>query len=450
MPHRRFLINCIARVALLAATVFLIFHLLLLKQFWAAGTLAALAAAWQVVALGRFVTRTNRDLARLLTSIRYSDFSRSFTDGPQGSGFEELTAALNEVTAEFRRAKLEKEEHFRFLQTIIDHVGVGLLAFEADGKVELINNAARRMLKIPHLRRIEDLAPDNPKLAEALIALAPGENRLVRFQRDDGLLQFSIYATGFVLRRRPLLLVAMQDIHRELEEKEMVSWQNLIRVLTHEIMNSIAPIASLASTANGLLAGECGVEEPEDARGEKIRDVCDAVETIEKRSRGLIAFIEKYRELTRIPQPQFQIVRVGELVARVEGFMRDQLARKDVDFQTRVAPGSLELTADPALIEQVLINLCKNALEAVTARGKARILLSAETDAQGNPVIKVIDNGRGIPEDVAERIFIPFFTTKPGGSGIGLSLSRQIMRLHKGTLSVGSAPGGETVFTLRF
>ena len=135
MPHRRFLINCIARVALLAATVFLIFHLLLLKQFWAAGTLAALAAAWQVVALGRFVTRTNRDLARLLTSIRYSDFSRSFTDGPQGSGFEELTAALNEVTAEFRRAKLEKEEHFRFLQTIIDHVGVGLLAFEADGKV---------------------------------------------------------------------------------------------------------------------------------------------------------------------------------------------------------------------------------------------------------------------------------------------------------------------------
>ena len=175
------------------------------------------------------------------------------------------------------------------------------------------------------------------------------------------------------------------------------------------------------------------------------------METIEKRSRGLIAFIEKYRELTRIPQPQFQIVRVGELVARVEGFMRDQLARKDVDFQTRVAPGSLELTADPALIEQVLINLCKNALEAVTARGKARILLSAETDAQGNPVIKVIDNGRGIPEDVAERIFIPFFTTKPGGSGIGLSLSRQIMRLHKGTLSVGSAPpGGETVFTLRF
>lgn len=449
MLHRRFLINCIARVALLAATVFLIFHLFLLRDFWAAGTLAALAAAWQVVALGRFVTRTNRDLAQLLASIRYSDFSRSFTDGLQGSGFEELTAALNEVTAEFRRAKLEKEEHFRFLQTIIDHVGVGLIALEADGKVELINNAARRMLKVPHLRRIEDLASVNPKLAETLIALAPGENRLVRFQRDEGLLQFSIYATGFVLRRRPLLLMAMQDIHRELEEKEMASWQNLIRVLTHEIMNSIAPIASLASTANGLLAGECGVE-PKDARGEKIRDVCDAVETIEKRSKGLIAFIEKYRELTRIPQPQFQIVRVGELVARVENFMRDQLARKDVEFQTRVEPRALELTADPALIEQVLINLCKNALEAVNSREKARIYLTAETDGQGNPVIKIIDNGRGIPEDVAERIFIPFFTTKPGGSGIGLSLSRQIMRLHKGTLGVGSAPGGETVFTLRF
>jgi signal transduction histidine kinase len=244
----------------------------------------------------------------------------------------------------------------------------------------------------------------------------------------------------------------MHDIQNELEEKEMSSWQNLIRVLTHEIMNSIAPIASLASTANGLLASECVADVAEGAggRNERIRDVCDAVETIEKRSRGLIGFIEKYRELTRIPQPQFQIVRVSELAARVESLMREQIAQSAVEFRTRVEPHSLEITADPALIEQVLINLCKNALEAVTAREKARIDLAAGVDHRGSPVIKVVDNGRGIPEDVAERIFIPFFTTKPGGSGIGLSLSRQIMRLHKGTLSLGATPGGETVFTLRF
>jgi nitrogen fixation/metabolism regulation signal transduction histidine kinase len=449
MVHRRFLINCTTRVILLAGTVCLIFYLFFETQFRAAGILVALTAVLQVAALGRYVTRTNRELSQLLTSIRYSDVSSSFAEDLKGCGFEELTAALNEVMAEFRRAKLEKEEHSRFLQTIIDHVGVGLLAFQADGNVELINNAARRMLKIAHLRRIEDLAPISPRLAEVLAALAPGKHRLVKFTRDDALLQLSIDATGFVLHNRPLLLVAMQDIQNELEEKEMASWQNLIRVLTHEIMNSIAPIASLAATANGLLAGECDME-PADARGEKIRDVCDAVETIEKRSKGLIGFIEKYRELTRIPQPQFQIVRVSELMARVESLMRDQLARKAVEFQARVDPRSLEITADPVLIEQVLINLCKNALEAVNARANACIQLAAETDGQGNPVIKVIDNGRGIPEDVAERIFIPFFTTKPGGSGIGLSLSRQIMRQHKGTLSLGGGPSGETVFTLRF
>ena len=449
MVYRQFLINCIVRVILLAATVFLIFYLFLLTEFRAVGILLALTAVGQILALGRYVTRTNRDLAQLMLSIRYADFSRSFTDGLKGSGFEELTAALNEVIAEFRRAKLEKEEHFRFLQTIIDHVGVGLLAFQADGNVELINNAAKRMLKIPNLRRINDLAPINPTLAETLVGLAPGENRLVKMKRDENLLQLSIYTTGFVLRQRPLLLVAMQDIQNELEEKEMNSWQNLIRVLTHEIMNSIAPIASLASTANGLLAGECDVE-PVDARSEKIRDVCAAVETIEKRSKGLMAFIEKYRELTRIPQPQFQIVRVSNLMERVKSLMQDQLAQKSVAFKTEVEPLSLEITADPALIEQVLINLCKNALEAVNALEKAHIDLAAETDGQGNPVIKVIDNGKGISEEVAEKIFIPFFTTKPGGSGIGLSLSRQIMRLHKGTLSVGCTPGGETVFTLRF
>ncbi len=449
MVYRRFLINCIARVILLAATVFLIFYLFLLTEFRAVGILLALATVGQILALGRYVTRTNRDLAQLMLSIRYADFSRTFTDGLKGSGFEELTAALNDVIAEFRRAKLEKEEHFRFLQTIIDHVGVGLLAFQADGNVTLINNTAKRMLKIPNLRRINDLAPISPKLAETLVGLAPGENRLVKVKRDENLLQLSLYTTGFVLRQRPLLLVAMQDIQNELEEKEMNSWQNLIRVLTHEIMNSIAPIASLASTANGLLADECDVE-PVDDRSEKIRDVCAAVETIEKRSKGLIAFIEKYRELTRIPQPQFRIVRVRDLMERVKSLMQDQLAQKSVAFKTQVEPHSLEITADPALIEQVLINLCKNALEAVISREKAHIDLAAETDGQGNPVIKVIDNGKGIPEEVAERIFIPFFTTKPSGSGIGLSLSRQIMQLHKGTLSVGCTPGGKTVFTLRF
>ena len=367
----------------------------------------------------------------------------------EGAGYEGLNASLNVVIDKFKQAKLEKEEHFRFLQTIIDHVGIGLVAFNPDGEVQLINNAAKRLMEMTHLRNIEDLRSTSPILAEKLRDLKPGRNHLIKLQQGENLMQLSVYATGFVLRQQQMLLVAMQNIQNELEEKEMISWQNLIRVLTHEIMNSIAPIASLASTANGLLADECHLD-ADDPRSEKIQDVCDAVDTIEKRSKGLITFIEKYRELTRIPQPQFQVLRVEDLFDRIQFLMKEQFETQSIVYSADIDPETLSVTADPALIEQVLINLCKNAAESVDGQTRAKIELLGRMDESGNPVIQVIDNGKGIDEDVADRIFIPFFTTKPRGSGIGLSLSRQIMRLHKGTISVSSKPGVQTIFKLKF
>jgi len=241
----------------------------------------------------------------------------------------------------------------------------------------------------------------------------------------------------------------MQNIQSELEEKEMISWQNLIRVLTHEIMNSITPIASLASTATGLLGDDKECKVPQDMN-EAIVDVRHAVKTIEKRSKGLITFIDNYRKLTRIPKPDFKIVQVQGLFERVESLMKEQFEHHSIKFNSEVDPESLTITADPALIEQVLINLCKNSVEAVSGISRPKIKLKAGTDGLGNPVVKVIDNGKGIAEDVAERIFIPFFTTKPEGSGIGLSLSRQIIRLHKGTIGVASTPNERTIFKLRF
>ena len=449
MIPRRFPINCLLRVALMAATILLAVCLFLGTDFFAAAVFASLASIYQAFALLRFVTRTNRDLTRLMDSIKYSDFSQSFSNDLQGAGFEELTMAFNEVINEFKKTKLEKEEHFRFLQTIIDHVGIGLLAFNPEGEVELINNAAKRLLKISHLKNIRNLQSVSLVLTEKLRNLAPGGNHLIKLQLDENLMQLSIHATGFVLRRQQMLLVAMQNIQNELEEKEMKSWQNLIRVLTHEIMNSIAPIASLASTANGLLASDCGLEQG-DPRAERLQDVCDAVETIEKRSKGLITFIEKYRELTRIPQPQFKVIRIRDIFDRIQFLMKDQFELHSVRFSAQIDPETLSLTADPALIEQVLINLCKNAVEALAGQTNAKIQLLARMDGLGNPVIQVSDNGKGIHADAADRIFIPFFTTKPKGSGIGLSLSRQIMRLHKGSISVRSTPGVETLFTLKF
>jgi nitrogen fixation/metabolism regulation signal transduction histidine kinase len=446
---KRFYINCIVRVLLLSATICLLAFLFFQTDFIAAGIFICLLAAYQAFALIRYVTKTNRDLSRLLDSIKYADFSQSFADNLKGSGFEELHAAFTEVIKEFQSAKIEKEEHFRFLQTIVDHVGIGLIAFNPEGEVELINNAAKKLLKIPRLGNIKNLESVSSRLAQKLFDLSPGGYDLVKLQQGDDLLQLSIYATGFVLRKQQLMLVAMQNIQNELEEEEMRSWQNLIRVLTHEIMNSITPIASLASTAYGLLKDNQEREVPE-TMNEVIVDVRDAVNTIEKRSKGLLTFIENYRKLTRIPKPDFKIVPIKDLFERVEQLMKDQLELKFIHFSMQIDPESLAITADAGLIEQVLINLCKNAVDAVDSVSNPKIKLKAGTDGLGNPVIKVKDNGRGITEEVAEKIFIPFFTTKQQGSGIGLSLSRQIMRQHKGTLRVSSTPNEETVFKLRF
>ena len=449
MVYKRFYINCLIRVLLLSGTICLLAFLLFKTDFIAAAIFVCLVGAYQIFALIRYVSRTNRDLTRLLHSIKYSDFSQSFTNNLKGSGFEELHAALTGVIKEFQRAKLEKEEHFRFLQTIVDHVGIGLIAFDQKGDVEMINNAAKKLLKIPRLKNINDLEAVSTRLVGKLLDLSPGANDLVKLKQDDDLLQLSIYATGFVLHKQQLMLVAMQDIQGALEEKEMKSWQNLIRVLTHEIMNSITPIASLASTAHGLLKDERECELPE-SLNETIGDVRHAVNTIEKRSKGLLTFIENYRKLTRIPKPDFKIVSVKDLFERVEHLMKDQFQAHSIEFKKQIDPLSLSLTADQALIEQVLINLCKNAVEALNGVARPKIKLKAGTDAHGNPVIKVIDNGRGIPEDVAGRIFIPFFTTRPQGSGIGLSLSRQIISLHRGTIGVTSKPNEKTVFKMRF
>lgn len=446
---KRFYLNCLVRVLLLSGSICLLAYLLFKTEFIAASIFLGLTIAYQVFSLIRFVTKTNRDLNRFLLSIKHSDFSQSFSRKSEGSGFEELNTAFSEVTKEFQRAKIETEEHFRFLQTIIDHVGIALIAYDSDGRVELINNAAKKLLKIPRLGDIHDIEAISPGLAEKLSNISPGDKDLVKFKQGDNLLQLSIYATGFILRQQQLNLVAMQNIQSELEEREMISWQNLIRVLTHEIMNSITPIASLASTANGLLKGDKECKVPEELN-EVISDVGNAVKTIEKRSKGLITFIDNYRKLTRIPKPDFKIVQVRDLFERVESLMKDQIERTAIHYKSEIDPESLTITADPALIEQVLINLCKNSVEAVSGVSHPKIKLKAGTDGQGNSVIKVIDNGKGITEEVSERIFIPFFTTKPEGSGIGLSLSRQIVRLHKGTIGVTSLPNERTVFKLGF
>ena len=446
MVYKRFRIVLAGRVLLLGGFIFLLYFLILQTSYYAATLIVAALIVYQFTSLIAYVEKTNRDLTRFLDAIKYSDFSQTFAHTGLGSSFTELKAAFNEVIEKFQKTRAAQEEHFRYLQTVVQHVGIGLIAFNSEGEVSLLNNAAKRLLNVSHLKNIKSLAGSSEKLVEALFRLTSGQKALIKLKQHDQLMQLAVYATEFKLQHQRYTLVSLQNIGAELEEQEMEAWQKLIRVLTHEIMNSITPISSLASTANELLKDVVANGEA----GDSLDDISNALQTIRNRSEGLSNFVDAYRNLTRIPRPNFQIFPIQGLFERITMLMRTQAAAGKVDLRSEIRPASLELTADPELVEQVLINLAFNAIQAVAEQLDARVILSARMDERGRVLIQVEDNGPGILPEVLDKIFIPFFTTKKGGSGIGLSLSRQIMRLHRGTISVQSEINTRTVFTLRF
>lgn len=448
MVFKHFRFQVILRILLLSVSLMLLIWLVFKSSLYSLIIIAAGMTIYQVYTLIHYVEKTNRDLTRLFQAIRYSDFSQTFKSEGRGASFNNLKKSFTEVINAFRKTRAEKEEHYRYLQTVVEHIGIGLIAFQPEGEVELVNNAAKKLLQTPRLKDIRSLKSLSPNLVETLLHIKPRESALVKVDSQDEALQLALYATEFKLRGQTYRLVSLQDIQSELEEKELESWQKLIRVLTHEIMNSVTPISSLASTAGGLLHESVNSEDPS---GQEIfKDIRDAVQTIQKRSQGLLHFVDAYRNLTLIQKPKFQICSINELFSRVQRLMQANIREKNVIFHMNVEPETLELTADPELVEQVLINLMLNALQAVEGQKNPAIQLKASLDSRGRILIQVTDNGPGISEDDLDKVFVPFFTTKEDGSGIGLSLSRQIMRLHQGTISVQSDAKKGTTFTLRF
>jgi len=451
MVYKRFRTNITIRIVFLSLSLLLFFYLIFRTDLFAALFITALVSIYQIFGLIRYVEGTNRDLARFFESIKYEDFSQTFKEDGRGISFSELRNAFNDVVDAFRKTRSEKEEHYHYLQTVVQHIGVGLIAFQKNGEVELINTAAKRLLKVPRLKNIKALEPFSKTLVDKLIKLGPKEKALVKIDDSGEVLHLALFSTEFKLGGQIISLVSIQNIQSELEKTEIEAWQKLIRVLTHEIMNSITPISSLASTMNELLNENlANLKTENESEKETLDDVQQAVKTIQKRSQGLLHFVDAYRNLTLIPQPTFQVFAIQELFDRVQKLMQTNIKENGIDFMVRVEPKTLEVTADPELIEQVLINLLLNALQALENQDNPKIQLVARLDDRGRILVQVSDNGPGITSENRDKIFIPFYSTKHGGSGIGLSLSRQIMRLHNGTINVYSEPENQTTFSLRF
>jgi nitrogen fixation/metabolism regulation signal transduction histidine kinase len=395
------------------------------------------------------VERPTQDVSSFLDAIKFDDLSSSFkTESPDPS-VQKLHREMNEALGKLRQSRKEKDSEYQFFKNIVQHVGIGILTFKRDETIQIINNAAKRLLHIDKADRLHDLRDVSEDMVEAFLKLKTGGRELVRVKNGDETIQLSIYAIELTLRGEEVKLISMSNIQSELEEKEMEAWQNLVRVLTHEIMNSVTPISSLAGVVEEelhrkLLANELNMEK------EEAEDMHLSIQTISRRSEGLIKFVKEFRSLTHIPKPKLAEVCIRPLLDELAMLHKKELADNNITISISVEPDTLCIQADKTLVEQVLINLIKNAIQAFGEKQDKKIVLSSYVNENGGVIVSVKDNGTGIEPEALEKIFIPFFSTKKTGSGIGLSLSKQIMRQHEGNIAVKSVLGEGTEFLLRF
>ncbi|MDO9510931.1 MAG: HAMP domain-containing sensor histidine kinase [Bacteroidales bacterium] len=451
MVFKSFRSGIILRTGLLIAVICVFAFLIQRNEYLFSSAVLGLLILIMISELIFYIERTNRRLRNFLDSIRYADFSSSFSENKTGKSFNELDEAFNNVIVEFKKHRTDKEEQYNYLNTVVEHISAGLIAFNEDGKIKLYNMAAAGLLGLSNPKSIQDLIRVHPDFPNLIQNMDPGDKSLLNYSLNDEMIQLSIHATRFKLRQQKFTLISIQNIHAELEEKEVESWQKLIRVLTHEMMNSITPISSLAGTINDILLDKsgdaCVIRQLDE---EDTENICNALQIIGKRSQGLLNFVELYRNLTRIPKPVFQYFELSQAFENIQQLLSVQLKDNNIRFSVESTPSDLRLLADPDLLDQVLINLIMNAIDACKSSLSPHIHIKAFQIRNNRCIIEVSDNGTGITEDIVDKIFIPFFTSKPQGSGIGLSLARQIMHLHRGKITAHSKPGKGTVFTLYF
>jgi two-component system, NtrC family, nitrogen regulation sensor histidine kinase NtrY len=398
---------------------------------------------WNLI---NYILKRRDELKRMLEYIKENNPTMYFSQS-RTYPFNELGYFLNEVGDIVREVRIEKENQFRYTQYIVENISIGLFAFDQNGKIEIINTAAKRLLGIPEIKSVDLLEKVLPELPETLKKMNPADQKVIVFKTKEKIQHLAFRLSLFKIGEKEIKLVSFHDIKNELDEKEMESWQKLIRVLTHEIINSITPVTTLTGTIKGFFKSTESISE------NTIQQTVTGLELIEERGKALIDFVNKFRSLTKLPTPKFEEVKVAELIGGIEMLKRNELAEKNIQLQISVDDETRVIVCDRSLIEHVLINLVNNAADALDQnldQENKTIVIKSFINENQRHVICVIDNGPGIPENLQEEIFIPFFTTKEQGSGIGLSLARQIMRLHGGTITVSSNPGIETEFTLTF
>lgn len=424
----RFRLVTVIQVILLAASTTVLAWSAFTTDYLAVPAVLVVIIALQVLALLRFVESHVDTLEEFFAAINYEDFTRRFAADDIDA---ELKVAFNRILDRFQDARAQRDLQASYLETVVRHVPVPFIASRSDGSLSLVNNPARRLTGITNLRKLDDLAELDPELPKRMRSIEPGQQQLLQTRLREVPVELRVSVSEIRMEGEAERLYSVENLSGELTARESSAWRNLIRVLTHEIMNTLTPVTSLAQTCEGML-DEAGAT----------ADIREAVSAIARRSAGLMDFVSRYRELLQVPQPQPVELNVLAQLTGIVSLLREQLG--GIEIAVDVVPETLEVYADQSLLDQALLNLVKNAINALTDSAQPKIDLRARLD-YGRVLIQVADNGPGIPENIRDQIFIPFFTTRRDGSGIGLSLSRQIMTAHDGEIAVTDTGQGCTV-----
>lgn len=423
------------------------FYFAVNTPFWLLAGWMGLFFILVVISLIRYVEKSDRELSNFLMAIRQNDFTNTYPQTKRNT--KKLYQAFNVITSEFLRIRSEKESNYHFLKTVVEHSGVPLVAYSvADEKITLVNKAAKVLFGLPHFTKLQSLNRVNDVLVEKVKQLHSNDKVLLKLELNGEVMYLSVVVRELVLHEKSNKVIAFHNINSELDQKELESWQKLIRVLTHEIKNSVIPIATLSEVINDMLRGN---RELRDITAEDADDLILSIQTIEKRSKGLVKFVTNYGDMAKIPKPEPEEVNLNEMIQSVAQLESKTIEQAGVTLVLNLPVSGIMVTVDREMIEQVLINLMKNAIEAMleAKTQEAKLTVGIKKD-QNDVLVLVKDNGPGMDQETIENIFVPFFTTKKEGSGIGLSYSKQVMRAHKGNIRVRSEIGQGSTFELRF
>ena len=439
---KNFRLNIIVRVILIGLVALLLTYVLLNTEWLFTPLFLALLLIILTINLISYSEKINRELAQFLYNIKQGGFT-SLTK--TGSGH--LGEVFNEVIEEFKKVNIEKESHYQYLKTLNENIGISIISYKQDGSITFVNPAGKALLQKPYLKNISDLQQVDGNLFRTVTTMRSGQREVVKVFIEGNMVQVTVQLKKFILQQETFYVILMQNIHSELEQKEVEAWQKLISVLTHEIMNSVTPIASLSTAINQQLID---VQQWDKLEQSDKQDLLISLQTIENRSNGLLKFVNAYKEFAKTPELRLSESDLVAIIQRICNLLDPDLRKAGIRLNLHFKMKELVIRLDHELIEQVFINILKNAIEALHDKKDPAITIELNRIEGRRAQVKIMDNGPGMEKDVLERIFIPFFTTKKKGTGIGLSFTRQVMKLHGGNIIVKSEAGTGTEIALEF